>query len=119
MNETPCKTIDIIIHKKPVWCYTLNYKTGQVKERVGTLPYIYYDGRVFFKDDNDKRKWRDWTLNSLSAHEATVRGATVWFDHPDYEGAIEAFKNAGRKMATDYSLKAKRSWNRYVQLQEV
>ena len=70
---------------------------------MGPYRIFIYDGRVFFKDDNDKRKWSDWTLNSLSTHEATVRGATVWFDHPNY----------------DYSLKAKRSWNRYVQLQEV
>lgn len=49
MNETPCKTIDIIIHKKPVWCYTLNYKTGQVKERVGTLPYIYLRRQGIFQ----------------------------------------------------------------------
>ena len=116
--EIPYKTADIIIYKKKVWCYTLNYKNGKVKERIGTIPYAYYDGRVFFKDDKDPCKWSDWTLNSLSIYEATVRGATVWYDHPAYEEAIEAFKNAGRKMAIEYSLKAKRSWNRYIELQE-
>ena len=115
MIEVPIKTIEIILFEKPVWCYTLNYKTGRVKERVGKIPCKRYD-RLFFKDDADTCEWSWWTLNSLSICEGTVRGATVWYDHPNYDGAVAAFRNAGRKMAVDYSLKAKRSWNRYVTL---
>ena len=115
MIDVPMKTVDIIVNKKPVWCYTLNYKTKEVKERIGKIPFIYYY-KANFKDDNDPRKWATWTLNSLSLEEGAVRGATVWYDHPNLEGAVEAFRDAGRKIAIDYSMKAGRSMDRVMKL---
>lgn len=106
-----------IRNETPIWCYTLDYKSKKVKERIGHLVRLYGPDRAMFRDDNDPRPWADWTLNGLSSHEATVRGATVWYSKPNYEEAIEAFKNAGRKMAEDYEDKSDRSFERYLKME--
>lgn len=118
MEESLRNTMGYILNKTPIWCYTLNYKTKTVKERQGVLVSIFdYGTRAMFRDNDEKRDWASWTLNGLSPYEATVRGATVWYSEPDYERAVEAFKNAGMKMSDKYDLKSMRSYYRSSKLE--
>lgn len=106
-----------IRNQTPIWCYTLNYKTKKVKERTGHLVCFYGPTRAMFRDDNEPRSWAKWTLNGLSSHEATVRGATIWYSKPNYEEAVEAFRKAGMKMSDEYDLKSIRSYYRSSRLE--
>ena len=96
--------------KIPIYCYTINYKNGNIRERRGNIVGIFHYGRnLLFREDGDKRIW---TLNGLGIKEGAVYGPNVWFFEQNYEGAKQAFIEAGRLIGESYICKSKRSIER-------
>ena len=109
------RTKTYIRTKHPIWCYTISYKTKQVKERKGVITKLRkYSDRAMFRDETDSR---DWTLNSLSPYEATVLGASIWFSEPNFDAAVKAFSIAGRQMSKEYSGQSERSSERSLAIE--
>lgn len=90
------------------YAYTLNYKTGVVREYKGKLIKQYqYKLRFDEYGDDDERTGK--YLTGLSLSPETVRGQSIWFTEPNMDKAIEAFRKAGKRMVTEYGHKQIRS----------
>lgn len=74
--------------KRPVYAYTINYKTGNITERYGCI-YLYATtpcGGHKFQDYNSEKY-----LTNCSDVEGVVRGDTVWYKEPSMDKAEKAF----------------------------
>lgn len=91
-----------------VYCYSLNYRTGKIIERLGTLRPSIHGGHCFDERRPDGTETGRY-MTFLASDPGTTRGSTVWFYEPNFDGAVEAFRRSARRLSNEYEHKRNQS----------
>ena len=99
-----------------IYAYTINYKTGAVKEYRGYIARVF-SNKLQFHAVDETGEYTGHYLTGLPLNEGVARGQSVWFTYPNLSGAVEAFRNIGHRMVSEYQYKQGRSelWASQVQ----
>lgn len=87
-----------------IYAYTLNYKTGRVREYKGAITRCFSYKLQFHELDENGEPTGKY-LTGLALTEGTARGQSIWFSYPNLYGAIEAFRTTGKRMVSEYEHK--------------